>query len=457
MQATSTARLKVEPGGRGVAAHVGLHALGAFADSLGLADLLSKRIPITGERLPLHDRGKVLVHTALTLAGGGEACSDIEALRSQPELFGAVCSDSTLKRVLGEEITPATRAGLVEAVGEARAKVWQQRGLTTGTGPVFLDIDATLVEIHSENKQNTGPTYKGGFGFHPLLCFADATGEALAGMLRPGNAGANTAADHINVLDSAIAQLPEVVRAGHRRGDDAGLQARQVVVRTDSAGSTRAFVAAMVERNISFMTVAATNADIQAAIFDAEGIEGPWQPALRQNGDIRKGSAVAELTSLVDLSAWPAGTRLIVRREPLHPGAQRSLFPSMEFRYWGFYTNCDGEPVSLDVTMRAHAHVENHIERLKDSGLCRFPFADFETNATWMTLVLLAADLVRWFQLCCCDGHWATARPKTLRWGLFHAPGRLVRSGRRVVVRILDGWPAAAAILGAYHHIQAIT
>jgi len=169
----------------------------------------------------------------------------------------------------------------------------------------------------------------------------------------------------------ALAQLPEAVRAGHRPGDDAEVATGPIVVRTDAAGSTQAFVAAMGERNINFMTVAATNADIQAAIFDAEGVEGPWQPARRQNGEVREGSAVAELTSLVDLSAWPAGTRLIVRREPLHPGAQRSLFPSLEYRYFGFYTDCEGDPVELDVTMRAHAHVEQHIERTQ--GLWTHP------------------------------------------------------------------------------------
>jgi hypothetical protein len=207
MNATSTARVKVEPGGTGVVAHVGLHALGAFADGVGLADVLSARVPVAGERLPVHDRGKVLVQAALMLAGGGEACSDIEELRAQPELFGSVPSDSTLKRVLCDELTPSVRATLMEGIGEARARVWEQAGLTASTDPVYLDIDSTLVEIHSENKENAAPTYKGGYGFHPMLCFADATGEALSGLLRPGNAAANTAADHIAVLDLALAQL----------------------------------------------------------------------------------------------------------------------------------------------------------------------------------------------------------------------------------------------------------
>ena len=167
MKANSTLRAVVEPGGEGVVAHVGLHALGSFGDRLGLGDCLSARVAATGERAPLHDRGKVLTQAMLMLAGGGEACSDIEVLRAQPALFGSVPSDSTLYRTL-RRLDPATVAGLDEAMAEIRAKVWQRSSATTGSAAVVLDIDASLVEIHSENKEGTGPTYKGGFGFHPL-------------------------------------------------------------------------------------------------------------------------------------------------------------------------------------------------------------------------------------------------------------------------------------------------
>ena len=227
-------------------------------------------------------------------------------------------------------------------------------------------------------------------------------------------------------------------------------------MRTDSAGCTQGFVWAARARNIGFFVVARSNAQVHGAIFDAVGLEEVWEPALHQDGELRQGAAVAELTELVDLSEWPEGTRLIVRREPLHPGAQHSLFPSLEYRYWGHYTDQDGDPVELDQTMRAHAHVEEHIQRLKDSGLLAFPFSDLEANRTWMVTVMMAADLVRWFQLLCLDGTWAKARPKALRWGLFHAPGRLVRTGRRHVVRILSGWPSADALLGAYRRLDLI-
>jgi hypothetical protein len=103
-------------------------------------------------------------------------------------------------------------------------------------------------------------------------------------------------------------------------------------------------------------------------------------------------------TDLVAVNGMLEGTRLIVRREPLHPGAQHSLFPSTNYRYRGHWTDQHGDAVTLDVTMRAHAHVEDHIRRLKDSGLCRFPFRDLDANRAWLATVCHADGLVRWFQ-----------------------------------------------------------
>jgi hypothetical protein len=138
------------------------------------------------------------------------------------------------------------------------------------------------------------------------------------------------------------------------------------------------------------------------------------------------------------------------------PAPSTACFPSLEYRFWGHYTDQDGDPVELDKTMRAHAHLELNIARLKDTGLLAFPFSDLEANTNWMATVLMAADLVRWFQLLCLDTNWSKARPKALRWGLFHAPGRLVRSGRDHIVRILDAWPSAEALLSAYRRIDLI-
>lgn len=453
VNATSTVSVRVEGGGDQVVAHVGLHALGSFADRLGLGDELSAAVAAGGDqRLLGHDRGKVLTQVMLMLAGGGECCGDIEYLRAQPGLFGPVPSDSTVWRTFAR-IDKTTLGYLAQAMAAVRSQVWSRSAATTGVAPVVLDIDASLVEIHSEHKEGTAPSYKGGFGFHPMFCFADATGEALAGLLRPGNAAANSIDDHLAVLDQAIVQLPEQIAAGHHVGAEPDSVAREIRVRADSAGCSTRFVAGCRARNIGFSVVARSNRAITAAISVVAADEDRWAAAIDQDGDDRDRSGVVEVTDLVDLSAWPAGTRLIVRREPLHPGAQTTLFPSLEFRYWGHYTDQAGDPAVLDADMRAHAHVEDHIRRLKTSGLERFPFADLTANRAWMAVVCFAADLVRWFQLLCLTGTLAVAEPKTLRWALWHTPARIVARARQHVVRILDGWPTATSLLEAYRHI----
>ena len=292
MQHISAVPAVIEGGGEGAVGHVGLHALGSFADRLGVPETLSAAVPWAGERAPVHDRGKVLVQAMLMLAGGGSSCADIEHLRVEGRLFGFVASDSTTYRMF-RDITPAVLADLHAAFAAVRRDVWARSSVTNRADPVVLDIDASLVQIHSENKTGTAPTYKGGFGFHPMLCFADATGETLASLLRPGNAGANDIADHLAVLDAAVAQLPETVAAGHRPGDAADAVSRPVVVRTDSAGCTNGFVAGCRARNIGFAVVARRSAQIHSALLRTIGDEA-WTPALTQGGDVRPIRAVAE-------------------------------------------------------------------------------------------------------------------------------------------------------------------
>ncbi len=452
MESSCTVPVVVEPGGDGVVAHVGLHALGRFGDRLGLGDCLSGAVGWSGERLPVHDRGKVLVQAMLMFAGGGEACTDIETLRAQAGLFGSVPLDSTLWRTFNDDLDTPTRERLWAAMGKIRAGVWE-RSSVTGAGEVVLDIDASLHEIHSENKEGTAPNYKKGFGFHPLYCTADATGETLAVKLRPGNATANNIADHVEVLDQAIASLPETIAAGHRKDDHPDTVGRRVRVRADSAGCT-GFVHRCRERNIGFSVVARRNVNVHAAISRVAYDDDAWTPALTQDGRPRKGAAVTDVTAHADMSTWPEGTRLIVRREPLHPGAQGSLFPSVMYRFWGHYTDSGLDPVAADLDMRAHARVEDNIRRLKDSGANRFPFRDLTANAAWLDVVCFGDTLVRLFQLLCLSGPLTAAEPKTMRWQFWHTPARIVSHARRHIIRIIDRWPTTDEILTAYHRIE---
>jgi hypothetical protein len=400
----------------------------------------------------------------LMLAGGGETCTDIEMLASQDRLFGSVCSDTTLYRTFTETLNVAAVGRARQAMALVRSNVWDRLPALTNDGPVILDLDASLVEIHSENKQGTAPHFKKGFGFHPLFCFVDATGEALAGHLRAGNATANDVTDLLGVLDDGVSQLPVTIRSGHRLGDDPDLVEHRVVVRSDSAGGTKAFVDGCRVRNIGFQVVTRRETAVAAAIATAN--EGPdrWETALDQHGNLDDTvttgglvSSVCEVTDLVDLTGWPEGTRLIIRRQPLHPGAQTSLLPDLEYRFWGHYTDQEGDPAEMDRSMRAHAHVEDFIGRLKDSGLERFPFTGFEANQAWLQTVCWASDLVGWFQMLCLTGPLTVAKPKRLRWELWHTPARMITTARRDIVRILDTWPTADDLLGAYRTIAALT
>jgi hypothetical protein len=463
MNATSTRNVVVEAGGTQVVGHVGLHALGAFADRLGVGEALSEAVGWAGSGTPIHDRGRVLCQAMLMFAGGGDSCADIGAFASQGRLFGDVCSDTTLYRTFTQTLTGDALVRARWAMATVRAEVWRRTSATDGDGSVILDIDASLVEIHSENKEGAAAHFKGGYGFHPVFCFADATGDALAAHLRAGNATANDATDLLSVVDDGVSQLPADIAAGHRPGDDSDLAERRVVVRSDSAGGTQVFAGGLRRRNIGFQVVARRQTAVSAAIAAANEDPGRWEPSVKQDGTETDPTssglqaAVCEVTDLVDLSRWPDRTRLIIRRQPLHPGTQASLLPDLEYRFWGHFTDLAGNPVELDRMMRAHAHVEDHIQRLKDSGLERFPFTGFEANQAWLQTVCWSADLVAWFQLLCLVGPLARARPKRLRWTLWHAPARIITTARRDIVRILDAWPTAGDIIAAYQNIAALT
>jgi len=293
---------------------VGAHLLGELADRTGLACGYSAAVPWTGERAPGHDRGRLFAQVAVMLAAGGRGVADMAALRDQPDLFGDVASGPTIWRAV-HEIDAAVLGGLRSARGAARERAW-----AAGSAPahIVLDVDASLVEVHSENKEGTASNYKHGFGFHPMLCFLDATGEALAATLRPGNAAANSGADQLEVVDLAIAQLPAAQQAGHRPGDDPEQVLHPVLVRADTAGAVKAFVDGLVARNCEFSVGGRVSDSLDAAI--ARVPADSWVPAVNSDGQRRHHAEVAELD--ITMAGWPTGTRAICRRETPHPGAQ---------------------------------------------------------------------------------------------------------------------------------------
>jgi hypothetical protein len=268
--------------------------LAELADRTGLTRGLSEAMTGCGISWHTHDPGVVLTHLAVAIADGADCLCDIDALRSQSELFGEVASVTTAWRAVKATTAPELRA-IAKAVASTREVVWR----AAPPDDITIDFDATLLDVHSE-KQDAAPTYKRGYGFHPLGAWCDTTGEPLALMLRPGNAGANDADDHLELLDQAIGALPVEYQVGHQPGDEAGLVRHHILVRADSAGATHGFVRGLTEANIEYSIGHAVDQAVREALLLFQ--EEDWREAIEADGTVRDGAQVAELTDLIDLS-----------------------------------------------------------------------------------------------------------------------------------------------------------
>jgi hypothetical protein len=401
----------------------------------------------------------VLADVAVMLADGGEAIADIDVLRHQSGVLGPVASPPTVWRAL-DEVTQGRLKKIATARARVRRHVWAQlpggvpASKVAGTDLddlIVLDTDATIVISHSE-KEQAAPTFKRTFGFHPLGVWCDNTSEFLAAKLRAGNAGSNTAADHIEVLTEAITQIP----AAHRK---------TLLIRSDGAGASHQLLYWLTEqgkvrgRSVEYSVGFAITEKIRDAIDLVP--KKIWTPALDADGGVREGGDVAELTGLLDLAKWPDGMRVIVRRERPHPGAQLSLFEERDgWRYQAFVTNSTtGQLAFLEARHRAHARVEDRIRHAKDTGLGRFPSRVFDINQVWLMLVQIAADLTARTRLLALTGDakvLAACEPKALRYRFLHVPARLTHSARRRRLRIPKTWPWAAAIVAVFANIAAI-
>jgi hypothetical protein len=447
--------LQVAGDGTGVVAHAGSVAVRMLADRVGLTGQLSAALQ-RRSFLPRHDRGRVLVDVAVMIAAGGEAIADIDTLRHQDDLFGPVASPPTVWRALDELTGPALRR-VEKARAKTRRHVWAQletvpasKVADTDLGEVVvLDVDATLVTAHSE-KEQAAATFKRGFGFHPIGVWCDNTTELLAVSLRPGNAGANTAADHIDILGRAIGQVPATHRA-------------KLLVRADGAGASHDLLSWLTDQNTSRRSVQysvgfAVTDKVRAAISKIP--KRVWTPAIDVDGEPREAdeAAVVELSGLLDLSSWPAGMRVIVRRERPHPGAQLSLFEEADgYRYQAFATNTTvGQLAFLEARHRAHARVEDRIRHTKDTGLGRFPSREYAINQAWTAVVAIAADLIAWLRLLALPAVLRACEPKALRYRFLHTAARLTRSSRRRRLRFHKTWPWTDAIVETFHAINAI-
>ncbi|TCN53575.1 DDE family transposase [Rhodococcus sp. SMB37] len=451
-------RVSASATGTGVVSQAGTVLLLRTAEKTGLAAALTTELAPYRKPLARHDPGKIVLDLATALAIGGDCLADIAQLRAHPEIFGAVASDPTVSRLISVLATDADTA--LAAIGRARATARSHAWAAAGTSapdhaideahPLVLDIDATLVTAHSE-KEQAAPTFKRGFGFHPLCAFVDhgtgGTGEPVAMLLRPGNSGSNTAADHITVVQDALAQLP--VDPAYRVG-------KKVLVRIDGAGGTHGLIEYLTKRRLSYSVGFGLTETMTAALELVP--DQAWSPAYDSDGQVRDGAWVTELTGLLDLSSWPKGMRVIVRKERPHPGAQLRFTDRDGLRLTAFVTNTRrGQLPDLELRHRRRARCEDRIRTAKVTGLQNLPLHGFDQNRIWLALVQLACELIAWMQmLALTDVAARRWEPKRLRLRLLSIAGRVARHARRVRLRLAATAPDIDVLVAGLNRLEAL-
>src|SRR5882757_1701118 len=413
--------VRVQGGGGAVVSQAGGVLLVETVRKTGLDTAISAALMPWRKSRAVHDPGKVLLDLALAVALGGDCLSDVAVLRAEPQVFGPVASDPTVSRLVETLAAAGPRAltAIRRARAEVRERVWKLAGTDAPDtdGQLIVDIDGVLVLAHSE-KQDATATWKRTFGHHPLVAFVDhgaaGSGEPVAGLLRPGNAGSNTAADHITTTQMALAQLPKRYRRG-----------RRTLIRTDSAGGTHEFLNWLTARGrwLSYSVGMTITDAVHHAVLQVPA--SAWTPAVEPDGQVRDGAWVAEPAGDV-LTGWPAGMRLIVRKERPHPGAQLRFTDADGMCLTCFATNTIGTAIAdLELRHRQRARAEDRIRTARATGLRNLPLHHAASNQLWLEIIQLALT--------------GTARrwePKRLRQRLFAAAARLVTAGRQRILHL---------------------
>ncbi|MEU4302163.1 IS1380 family transposase [Kitasatospora aureofaciens] len=445
-------RVRVEGGGRGVVSQSGAVLLVETARKSGLDAAISTALAPWRKARAVHDPGKILLDVALAVALGGELsgrCRDA-AGRADRVRAGGLRSDCLATGRHPGFGWPRALAAIRRARAEVRERVWKladEAAPDTG-GEVVVDIDGVLVLAHSE-KQDAAKTWKKTFGHHPLFAFVDhgpgGSGEPVAGLLRPGNAGSNPAADHIEAARTSLAQLPKKYRRG-----------RRTLIRTDSAGGTHDFLNWLTARGrwLSYSVGMTITDQVHQAVLKILG--AVWTPAVEPGGEVRDGAWVAELAGDV-LTGWPKGMRLIVRKERPHPGAQLRFTDADGMRLTCFATNTTRAPIAhLELRYRQRARAEDRIRAARDTGLRNLPLHQTAQNQIWLEIVQLALDLLAWMPMLALTGTARRWEPKRMRLRLFSAAAQLVTTGRRSYLRLARHWPWTDVITSAFARLHAL-
>ncbi|MFF1838860.1 IS1380 family transposase [Streptomyces sp. NPDC058231] len=445
-------RVCVEGGGRAVVSQAGGVLLVETARKTGLGQAISAALAPWCKARAVHDPGKILLDVALAVALGGDCLADVGMLRAEPAVFGPVASDPTVSRLIDALASagPKALAAIRTARAHVREHVWKLAGQAAPDAgrEVIVDIDGVLVLAHSE-KQGAAATWKKTFGHHPLMAFVDhgrgGSGEPVAALLRPGNAGSNTAVDHIATAQLALTQLPKKYRRG-----------RQTLIRTDSGGGTHEFVAWLARRGrwLSYSVGMTITEQIHHAVLNVPG--SAWTAATEPGGEIRDGAWVAELDGDC-LKGWPKGMRLIVRKERPHPGAQLRFTDADGLRLTCFATNTSGTAIAaLELRHRQRARAEDRIRGARATGLRNLPLRDSAQNQIWLEIVQLALDLLAWMPMLALTGRARLWEPRRLRIRLFSAAAQLVTTARRRHLKFATHWPWTNVITDAIERLQAL-
>ena len=453
MQLTAShSKIMVSADGTGIVSQAGGLLLTRTLRVTGLDRGLDTALERWRPARAVHSPGKIITDLAVAVALGGDCLADVAVLRAQPELAGPVASDPVISRLITRLAGDAPRAlkAIRAARATARERAWD---LAAGAAPgadgglVTVDIDATIVTSCSE-KEQAAPTWKKTYGHHPLTVFADhgpeSSGEPLAFLLRAGNAGSNTAADHIEAARLGLAQLPRRLR-------------RRVLIRADSGGGTHDFLTWLTKpgRRLAYSVGFTITGEIQDAILAIPA--SAWTPAYDAEGRVRPGAWVAEITGMLDLAGWPKRMRVIVRKERPHPGAQLRFTDIDGHRFTAFATSTQGGQLAdLELRHRRRARCEDRIRCAKDTGLRNLPLQGFTQNQLWCGIVAMACELLAWMAMLALDGPARRWEPKRLRLRIFTCAGRLVRGGRRLRLRLAVSWPWASQITDAITRLQAL-
>ncbi|MGW9599351.1 IS1380 family transposase [Streptomyces albidoflavus] len=445
-------RVRTEGGGRGVVSQAGGVLLVETVRKAGLDQAISATLAPWRKPRATHDPGKILLDVALAVALGGDCLADVGMLRAEPAVFGPVASDPTVSRLIDALAAGGKRAltALRQARAQVRENVWALAGdaAPDAAGQVVVDLDGVLVIAHSE-KQGAAATWKKTFGHHPLMGFVDhgrgGSGEPVAALLRPGNAGSNTAADHIEAARLALVQLPKKYRRG-----------RRTLIRTDSGGGTHEFVDWLSARGrwLSYSVGMTITDAIHHAVLKVPA--SAWTPAVEPDGEVRDGAWVAEIGGDC-LKGWPKGMRLIVRKERPHPGAQLRLTDADGMRLTCFATNTKNTPIAeLELRHRQRARAEDRIRAARATGLRNLPLHDAAQNQIWLEIVQIARELLAWMPMLALTGQARRWEPRRLRLRLFSAAAHLVTTGRRRILRLAKHWPWTGLITDALQQLAAL-